>query len=106
MDKKEEETIVGLIKKYNEILLHSMRIAVSEDLVNLIISNRDDVNFELKDFVNKKEEFKQFVMTEFFRLNSSSVLSELSKMEDPFIPQKRGSGNLTIQIPHVEPNNE
>lgn len=89
MNKKEEKIISALIEKYNHVLLHSMQIAVTEDLTNLIIANQDDKDFELTQFIKKKEEYKQFVIKEFFRLNSGSVINELSKMEESFIPKKR-----------------
>lgn len=89
MKKKEELIINALIKKYNDILLQSMRIAIAEDLTNLIIANQDDTNFELIEFIKNKDEFKQYVMAEFFRQNSNSVINELSSMEDPFTPKKR-----------------
>ena len=66
-----------------------MGIAISEDLISLIISNREDTNFELKDFINKKEEFKQFVVNEFFKFNNKTVISELSGMEEEYSPKNR-----------------
>jgi hypothetical protein len=45
MDSKEKLKLKLLIKKYNEILLYSVSIAVTEDLINLIIVNGDDKDF-------------------------------------------------------------
>ena len=73
MNKKDKITIKFLIEKYNNVLIHSMEIAISEDLISLIISNREDADFELKDFINRKKEFKQFVVKEFFKLNKKTV---------------------------------
>ena len=47
VDSKEKIKLKLLIKKYNEILLYSVSIAVTEDLINLIIVNGDDKDFEL-----------------------------------------------------------
>jgi len=48
-----------LVLKYNEVLKESMRNVVAEDLVNLIIVNGDDKEFELKDMISKKAKFKE-----------------------------------------------
>lgn len=82
MTLEQQKKIAKLIKKYNDILLNSMRLAVAEDFINLIVLNRDDSDFELKDFLGDKEQYYQFILKEFLRLNSSSVASELRKMED------------------------
>ena len=87
---QEEKVIKSLIEKYNDVLVHSMGIAISEDLIGLIISNQEDTNFELKDFINKKEGFKQFVVKEFFRYNNKTIISQLSEMEEEFVPKRRG----------------
>lgn len=89
MNQNEKILLSNLVNKYNSILLHSVQIAVAEDLINLIIVNGDDKGFELKNIVNNKEEFKQFVVSEFFKLNSGSILSELGSMEDTFVPKQR-----------------
>jgi hypothetical protein len=73
-----------------------MQIAVTEDLINLIIANNEDENFELTNFINNKEEFKRYVVGEFFKLNSSTVLSELSTMEDSYRPKQKRNGNLKM----------
>lgn len=77
----DKQKVSELIEKYNDILLASMKLALSEDLVNLIIANQDDKDFDLIDFVQNKKEFKSYVLKEFFRQNSSP-LKDLSKMEE------------------------
>jgi hypothetical protein len=89
--KKEEDVIKSLIEKYNDVLVHSMGIAISEDLIGLIISNQEDSDFELKNFINKKEEFRQFVVKEFFKHNNKTIVSELRGMEEGFVAKKRVS---------------
>jgi hypothetical protein len=84
MNVKEKERVKTLIKKYNEILLHSMSIAVAEDLVNLIVVNGDDKDFQLSKLMKDQQSFKLFVINEFMKLNSKSVLNELKGMEDEF----------------------
>ena len=42
------------LKKYNPILQESMRLAVTDDFIKLIISNHDDVKFELTSAVEKQ----------------------------------------------------
>jgi hypothetical protein len=83
MTSKQEDKIKDLLVKYNDILLISMRLAVAEDFANLILLNREDTDFELKDLLEKKTEFSNQVMKEFLRLNSSSVTSKLSSMTEP-----------------------
>ena len=82
MTKTEGEKLKALIEKYNDILLNTMSNAVSEDLLNLIIINHDDSDFELKDFINQRQEFKEFVVREFLKHNSSSVIKDLKKMNE------------------------
>ncbi len=98
MNKKEKQIISTLVKKYNSILLHCMQIAVTEDLINLIIANREDESFELTDFINNKEEFKKFVVGEFFKLNNSTILSELSSMEESYKPTKKSKGIIKLPL--------
>lgn len=83
MTNSQEDKIRMLVDKYNDILLHSMRLAIAEDLINLMLLNKDDKDFELKDLLNDKEAFYNFIMKEFLKKNSSSVAGELGKMEDP-----------------------
>ena len=82
MGESEKEKLRSLIGKYNDVLLNSMTNAVAEDLFNLILVNGEDSNFELKDFINKRSEFKAFVMREFLRYNSSTVASDLKHMSE------------------------
>jgi len=82
MGESEKEKIRGLIGKYNDVLLNSMTNAVAEDLFNLILVNKEDADFELKDFINQRTEFKSFVMREFLRHNSSTVTSDLKHMSE------------------------
>lgn len=79
--KMEKEKIKQLLKKYNPVLMESMRNAIAEDFVNLIILNEEDKDFDLKDVIKEKTVFKDHVMREFFRQNSSSVVEELKAME-------------------------
>jgi hypothetical protein len=80
MDKKDK--IKQLTLKYNDILLESIRIALSEDLINLIVVNQEDQDFGLVEFMSKKKEFKNFVLTEFLKNNSNPVIKELAEMEE------------------------
>lgn len=84
MNSKEKEKVKLLLKKYNEILLHSMSIAVSEDLINLIIVNADDKDFKLIEMMKDRQKFREFVIAEFIKLNSQSVLKDLKNMDDTF----------------------
>lgn len=93
MTKSQEKKIKALIDKYNDILLISMRLAVTEDFVNLILLNRDDREFELKDLMADKQAFYNLVMKEFLKKNSSVVVHELKEMEDP-LPQFRKNKKL------------
>ena len=83
MTKTQELKIKNLLEKYNDILLVSMRLAVTEDFVNLVIVNGDDTDFELLELINKKEAFSNYVLKEFLKQNSSSVVSDLKLMEEP-----------------------
>ena len=83
MNKEQEKKIKDLIVKYNDILLVSMRLAIAEDFVNLMLLNRDDTDFILKDLFNIKEEFNKLIIKEFLKRNSSSVTHELKSMKNP-----------------------
>jgi hypothetical protein len=83
MTQEQEQKIKHLIDKYNDILLISMKLAVTEDFLNLILLNRDDSSFELRDLIQDKKAFSDLVMKEFMRKNGSVVLDDLKKMEDP-----------------------
>ena len=82
MNKEQEKKIKELIVKYNDILLVSMRLAIAEDFVNLILLNRDDTDFILKDLFNNKEDFNKLIVKEFLKRNSSSVSHELKSMKN------------------------
>jgi hypothetical protein len=60
-----------------------MRLAIAEDFVNLMLLNRDDTEFVLKDLFQNKEEFNKLIMKEFLKKNSSTVIQELKFMESP-----------------------
>jgi hypothetical protein len=83
MKKSQQVKITALVDKYNDILLHSMRLAVAEDLINLMLLNKDDRDFELTDLMQNKEAFYNYILKEFLKKNSSSVIGELRKMDDP-----------------------
>ncbi|MFN9940354.1 MAG: hypothetical protein ACK56I_12860, partial [bacterium] len=74
MTQQQESKIKELVEKYNDILVVSMKLAVAEDLINLMILNRDDSEFVMKDLFENKEEFYSIIMKEFFIKNSSSVI--------------------------------
>lgn len=83
MTDAEKNKIRKLIKKYNPVLKESIELALVEDLFNLIIVNRDDSDFELKDLLKNKKQLKQFVMKEFIQLNNKPLTSELKHMDEP-----------------------
>jgi len=87
VDSKEKIKIKLLIKKYNEILLYSVSIAVTEDLINLIIVNGDDKDFELIEIMKDRKNFREFISNEFVKLNSKSVLADLKNMDENFSPK-------------------
>lgn len=78
----QEKKIKQLIDKYNDILLISMRLAISEDFINLMLLNREDSNFELKDLLTDKTAFSNLILKEFLKKNSSSVIDDLKNMSD------------------------
>lgn len=82
MTETQEEKIKKLIEKYNDILLVSMRLSISEDFTNLIILNRDDTDFELNNLLKDKDAFSNYIMKEFLKQNSSSVTKELRGMKE------------------------
>jgi len=84
MTVEQEDKIKELIQKYNDILLVSMRLAVSEDFMNLMLLNRDDSEFLLKDLFQNKEDFSRLIMKEFLKKNSTSVLHDLKNMENDY----------------------
>ena len=84
MNLKEKEQVKLLLKRYNEILLQSMSIAISEDLINLIIVNAEDKDFKLIELMKDRQKFREFVTTEFIKLNNRSVLKDLKNMDENF----------------------
>lgn len=82
MNTIEQQKLRKLILKYNPILKESIENALTEDLFNLIIVNKDDRNFELKDMLSNKKELKSFVMKEFIQFNNKLVTSELKNMKE------------------------
>ncbi len=85
MTNNQQQKIKELVSKYNDILLNSMRLAVAEDFINLMLLNRDDKDFELKNLLENKNDFYNSILKEFMKQNSSSVLDDLKQMEDPTI---------------------
>ena len=83
MNPQQEKKVRELVEKYNDVLLHSMRLAVAEDLINLMILNKEDSDFELKELLNDKTSFYNLILKEFLKKNSSSVINELRDMDDP-----------------------
>jgi len=84
MEVKQEHIIRvrNLVKKYNDILLNSMSIALAEDLINLIVVNEEDKGFELSELVKDKNTFRACVTAEFLKFNFNSVLDDLKTMND------------------------
>ena len=61
-----------------------MSIAISEDLINLIIVNAEDKDFKLIELMKDRQKFREFVTTEFIKLNNRSVLKDLKNMDENF----------------------
>ena len=76
MNDNQKDLIRELIFKYDSILLESMKIALFEDLKRLMISNREDKNFLLKDIIYT-EELKNYIVREFLKHNSNQVMANL-----------------------------
>jgi hypothetical protein len=89
MTTNQEKKLRDLLDKYNDVLLHSMRIAIAEDFINLMIQNRDDIEFELKDLLKNKDILYNVIMKEFLKRNSSSVVTQLRSMDEPFEIKKK-----------------
>jgi hypothetical protein len=89
MTEEQQQKIKELISKYNDILLNSMRLAIAEDFVNLVILNRDDEDIELRQLLENKNEYYNYILKEFLKKNSSSVVDELKSMDKPIIQLKR-----------------
>ena len=64
-----------------------MSIALAEDLINLIVVNGEDRDFELLDMMKERKQFREFVTAEFLRMNSNHVLKDLKSMEEEFSPK-------------------
>jgi hypothetical protein len=89
MTEEQQLKIKELISKYNDILLNSMRLAIAEDFVNLVILNKDDEDIELRQLLENKNEYYNYILKEFLKKNSSSVVDELKLMDEPIIQLKR-----------------
>ncbi|MFT4899923.1 MAG: hypothetical protein ACI9U0_001723 [Flavobacteriales bacterium] len=74
--------------------MHSMSIALTEDFINLIVVNSDDVNFELQELTKDKSAFRVLITKEFLKLNSGSVMSELKTMDEGFTSNMEKKKNL------------
>ena len=77
MTEEQQMKVKELLEKYNDILLVSMRLAVAEDFVNLIIQNRDDTDFSLSNLLEDKQALSDYIMREFLKQNSSSVVGRV-----------------------------
>jgi len=98
ISKRDSEKVRGLLEKYNDILLNSMSIALAEDLINLIVVNEEDKDFELVELVKDKGAFRSFVTNEFLKLNSKSVLEDLKNMDEgPDFKMVRDKNNKSVQ---------
>ena len=86
MTKAQEDKIQSLLEQYNDILLVSMRLAIAEDFINLVIVNREDTDFELSELLQNKDDLANYIMREFLRQNTSSVVDQLIGMDEP-IPE-------------------
>ena len=89
MTNQQEIKLKVLLEKYNDILMVSMRLAIAEDLINLVIVNKDDTDFELSDLMKNKEDLSNFIIREFLKQNSSSVINDLRTMEEPLKELKK-----------------
>ena len=99
MTSRQEKKIRELLNKYNDVLLHSMRLAIAEDFINLMILNRDDSDFELQGLMENKELFYNTIMKEFLKRNSSSVIAQLRSMDEPFELSKKSKRSRTRKDP-------
>lgn len=87
MNPKDKYRIKSLLEKYNDVLLNSISIALAEDLINLIVVNGEDRDFELLEMMKDRKQFREFVTAEFLRMNSNHVLKDLKSMEEEFFPK-------------------
>lgn len=93
MTQEQSARIDELLLKYNDVLLNSMRLALTEDLIGLIILNREDENFELSELLKDKTTLSNYVTGRFLKQNSGGVLHDLGKFEDPLPGLKERFGN-------------
>lgn len=98
MTNAEKDKIRKLINKYNPVLKESIELALVEDLFNLIIVNRDDADFELKDLLKDKKQLKEFVMKEFIQLNNKPLTSELKHMDEPKFALAKKDSQINIKF--------
>ncbi|NCP45585.1 MAG: hypothetical protein COW67_13800 [Flavobacteriales bacterium CG18_big_fil_WC_8_21_14_2_50_32_9] len=98
MTSNEKQKIKVLIQKYNPILKESVEIALVEDLFNLIIVNRDDADFELKELLKDKKQLKKFVMKEFIQLNNKPLTSELKNMDEPKFKLTKRDNQINLKF--------
>ena len=70
MTQDQSARIDELLLKYNDVLLNSMRLALTEDLIGLIILNREDENFELSELLKDKTALSNYVTGRFFKKNN------------------------------------
>jgi len=98
MTSNEKQKIKVLIQKYNPILKESVEIALVEDLFNLIIVNRDDADFELKELLKDKKQLKKFVMKEFIQLNNKPLTSELKNMDEPKFKLTKRDNQINLKL--------
>ena len=98
MTSNEKQKIKVLIQKYNPILKQSVESALVEDLFNLIIVNRDDADFELKELLKDKKQLKKFVMKEFIQLNNKPLTSELKNMDEPKFKLTKRDNQINLKF--------
>lgn len=82
MTEDQEQLIDQLLAKYNPILLESMRLAVAEDFINLIIVNKEDTEFKLSELMEDKSNLTNYIFKQFLKQNSSSVVKDLKRMPE------------------------
>jgi hypothetical protein len=60
-----------------------MRLAVTDDLISLIILNQDAEYFALSELLKDKTTLSNYLIRKFLKQNSGGVLGDLAKLEDP-----------------------
>lgn len=74
MNKLSQKKIGSLVRRYNDVLLQSMRIAIAEDLINLMVLNRDDEEQVLREvLLHDKKALYDSIIREFLKYNGSHV---------------------------------